>query len=115
MNLKKFKFEICLFFKQQGYIVPFKPKLEKLLSMPEYDCINKIRPRIANNIYSQIEDGKCILIKLAKKKQENEESGNLQPILIICLYYDDMEVCSALGPARGKHKTGIYKSLKLLK
>ena len=94
--------------------MPFKRKLEILLSIPENNTLNKHNNTILKlkNIKSEICDGEFIK-KLVKEKEDSNKaknSGNEKTILLFSFYYDDIEVVNAIGSSRTKHKLGNSNS-----
>ncbi len=93
--------------------MPFKTKLEILLSIPENNTLNNHNNKVLNlkNIKSEISDGEYIK-KLVKNKEDSngsKNSNNESIILLFALYYDDIEVVNAIGSSRTKHKLGKLK------
>jgi hypothetical protein len=93
-----------------GYYVPFKKKLEILLSIPENNSLDNHNNTIlkSKNIKSNISDGEYIK-KLVKEKEDSNNTNNStneKTILLFSFYYDDIEVVNAIGASRTKHKLG---------
>ena len=91
-----------------GYFVPFKNKLESLLSLSgELDSLE-----IKNNIYkTDVNNGFLLNEIITKKKKMISESleKNLNSTpLMIALYYDDIEIVNPIGNSRKKHKLGVF-------
>ncbi len=98
-------------FLTKGYIVPFQEKLETVLSMPRSRSMKPRNLEICNNILSEISHGTYIKKILEKKKIENEDSNNKNEIIMIVLYYDDIEIVNPIGVHRKKHKLGKHSQL----
>ena len=99
-----------------GYAVPFKNKLENLLSSPELNNLASVNDNnllISRNIYSSVTHGRFIKEKIEEKKKQNALSNKEKDILMIALYYDDIEVVNAIGSSRKKHKLGNLKNSKI--
>ncbi len=93
-----------------GFYVPFKPKLETILSLPETSVIDNENNEVLRNknIYSNVSDGTYVKKIIDDKKEKNNLSGSLNEkvILLFAMYYDDIEVVNAIGNSRKKHKLG---------
>jgi hypothetical protein len=94
--------------KKLGFYVPFKDKLQNILSIPETKILNNNNKLYARNIYSEISDGEYIKKLVNEKKEMNKQCGskNESDILLLAMYYDDIEVVNAIGNSRKKHKLG---------
>ena len=101
--------EIKIENKKLGYIVPFKKKLEVLLSLPENKILNKHNEILkCKKINSEICEGEYIQKQIKQKQEINSNKPNIQKdILLFAFYYDDIEVVNAIGASRKKHKLGI--------
>jgi hypothetical protein len=93
-----------------GLYVPFKNKLETILSLQETVVFDKENNIILENkkIYSNITDGSYVKKLIADKKLSNSflNNKNEKTILNFAMYYDDIEVVNAIGVSRKKHKLG---------
>ena len=93
-----------------GFYVPFKPKLQTILSLPETSLLDNENSDFLTKkgIYSNVSDGTYVKKVIEDKKQKNLLSGSLNEkvILLFAMYYDDIEVVNAIGNSRKKHKLG---------
>ena len=92
-----------------GYVLPIKPKLTRLLSLPEDNFRETDRDSFlkANKIQCSLSDGlyiKDLMTKIASRRgNDNFEKD----VLYFMMYYDDLEIVNAIGSSTGKHKLGI--------
>lgn len=84
-----------------GYYVPFKAKLESLLSFYDLNSSHEHIPDVMNgNRIRELIKNKLNVIKSNKNLESKP--------LMIALYYDDIEVVNAIGNSRKKHKLGVF-------
>ena len=92
-------------------MVPFKEKLEILLSSSEvnsFDNQNNRKLLLSKSIKSNVADGSYI------KTRANIDSNKEKEIIMLAFYYDDIEIVNPIGNSRKKHKLGNFKLSKKL-